>query len=110
MLMVAIALLGFFGLFIASKTYEGFVQRQRCKEWAQAGDYQITEGTVADYQYRKAGPRFRVAGSSFDLLDRSAGFTGRFNAPGAAEESLRDGLPVRLAHHGPFILRVEIVP
>src|SRR5262249_29669257 len=98
------------GVFLASYTYEAFVQRRRCQEWARAGQYQVTEGTVADYQYRKAGPRFRVAGVSFDLLNGSAGFTGRFNVPGAAEGSLRDGLPVRLAHREGFILRVEIAP
>jgi hypothetical protein len=92
----------------ASLTYDGFMQRQRCKEWARAGKYEITEGTVTDYQYRKAGPAFRVAGLSFDLLDRSGGFTGRFNVPGATQDSLREGLPIRLAHQEGYILRVEI--
>jgi hypothetical protein len=110
LLIVAITILGFFGLFSATKSYEGFVRQQRCQEWAQTGEYQVTEGTVADFQFRKAGSRFRIADLSFDLLDRSAGFTGRFNVPGAAEDSLRDGLRVRVAHHEGHILRVEIAP
>jgi hypothetical protein len=56
----------------------------------------------------RGGSRFRVGGMSFDLLNCSAGFTGRFNAPGAAGSSLRDGLQVCLAHHEGFILRIEI--
>ena len=110
LLIVASTVLGLFGLFSASKTHEGFLQRQRCQEWAQAGNYQVTEGMVADYQYRKAGAQFRVVDSSFDLLHRSAGFTGRFNLPGARPDSLRAGLPVRLSHREGFILRVEIAP
>jgi hypothetical protein len=52
---------------------------------------------------------FRVADLSFDVLERSCGFTGRFNATGAAP-GLRDGLRVRLAHREGFILRVEVAP
>jgi len=96
------------GIALASLAYDGFMQRQRCKDWARAGEYQLTEGTVTDYQYRKAGAAFRVAGLSFDLLDRSGGFSGRFNVPGTLQESLREGLPLRLAHHDGYILRVEI--
>jgi hypothetical protein len=110
MLIVSTAVLGLFGLFVAAKMHEGLLSRQQCKEWAQAGVYQVTEGNVADYQYRRAGSSFRVADSSFDLLGRSAGFTGRFNAPGARHDSLRDGLLVRLSHRDGFILRVEIAP
>ena len=102
--------MGCLGVFLTSYTYGAFVQQQHCQEWVRAGQYQVTEGTVADYQYRRAGPRFRVADSSFDLLNGSAGFTGRFNVPGTAEGSLRDGLRVRLAHQEGFILRVEIAP
>jgi hypothetical protein len=107
-LVVAILILSLFGFFSASKTYEGFVQRQQCKEWARAGQYQVTEGAIADYELRKAGATFRVADFSFDLLNRSAGFTGRFNAGAAAQDLLRDGLRVRLAHRDGFILRVEV--
>ncbi len=99
---------GSVGAVFASLTYDGFMQRQRCKEWARAGKYQLTEGTVTGYHYRKAGPAFRVAGLSFDLLDRSAGFTGQFNVPGVTLDSLREGLPIRLAHQERYILRVEI--
>jgi len=105
---VSVLLLVSAGVFFASRTYEGFVQQQRCQEWVRSGQYQVTEGTVADYEYRKAGPRFRVADSSFDLLDHSAGFAGRFNIPGAAAESLQEGMRVRLAHREGFVLRVEV--
>jgi hypothetical protein len=97
-------------LFAARKTYEGFAQLRQCQEWLQAGQYHVTEGSIANYQYRRAGASFRVADSPFDILDRSAGFTGRFNVPGAPQVSLRDGLQVRLAHREGFILRVEITP
>jgi hypothetical protein len=107
---ISILILGFFGLFAARKTYEGFAQLRRCQDWVQTGQYCVTEGTIAECQYRKAGPRFHVADSTFDLLDRWAGFTGRFNVPGAAPVSLRDGLRVRLAHREGFILRVELAP
>jgi hypothetical protein len=100
--------LGSVGVFLASLSYEGFMQRQRCWEWARTGQYQVTEGKVADYQYRKTGSRFRVADAHFDLSGRSVGFTGHFNASGAGHDSLRDGLQVRLTHEEGFILRVEI--
>ena len=100
--------LGAIGVFLASLSYQGFRQRQRCQEWARTGQYQVTEGKVADYQHRKAGAFFRVADASFELLNRSAGFTGRFNSPGAESGSLREGLQVRLAHQDGFILRVEV--
>jgi hypothetical protein len=95
-------------VFLASRTYEGYMQRQRCREWTRTGQYQVAEGTITDYQFRKAGARFSVAGLSFELLERSAGFTGRFNVPTRAEGSLRDGSRVRLAHREGFILRLEI--
>jgi hypothetical protein len=100
--------IGCLGVFMASYTFEAFVQRKHCQEWVRSAQYDDTEGTVTDYQYRKAGPRFRVAGLSFDLLNGSAGFTGRFNGPGAADGELCDGLRIRLAHQAGFILRVEI--
>jgi len=100
--------LGGLGVFFAWYTGEAFVQRQLCRKWAQTADYQITEGTVTDYQYRKAGPSFRVAGWSYDLINATAGFGGRFNVPGAPEGDLRDGMRVRLSQHAGFILRVEI--
>jgi hypothetical protein len=96
------------GVFLAWQTYEGFMERQRCRELARAGQGQVTEGTIADYQYRKAGARYTIASVSFDLLERSAGFTGRFNVPGAGHVSLCDGLGVRLTHREGFILRDEI--
>jgi hypothetical protein len=107
-LIISIIVLGFSGFFLASKLHEGLLGRRQCQEWAEAGAYLVTEGTVADYQYRRAGSSFRVAGSSFDLLERSAGFTGAFNVPGAGHDALRDGLLVRLSHRDGFILRVEI--
>jgi hypothetical protein len=97
-------------MLVARGTYEAFVLREHCHEWVQAEQYQVTEGIVADYEYSKAGPRFRVAGLPFDLLDTSAGFTGRFNIPGSEAGELRDGLRVRLAHREGIILRVEIAP
>jgi hypothetical protein len=108
LLVVCLLALSSIGVCLASISYQGFMQRQRCKEWACAGQYQVTEGTVADYQLPRGGARFRVADASFDLIDRSAGFTGRFNAPGARHGTLRDGLQVRLTHREGFILRVEI--
>jgi hypothetical protein len=110
MLIVSTTVLGLFGLFIASKAIEGFLSRQQCQEWAEAGAYQVTEGTVADYQYRRAGSSFRVVDSSFDLMGRSAGFLGGFKSTGARHDSLRDGISVRLSHRDGYILRVEIAP
>jgi hypothetical protein len=105
---VLFLLMGGITVVLAWQTYEGFMLRKQCREWVRAGQHQVTEGTITDYQERKAGPAFRVAGVSFDLLNRSAGFTGRFNVPDAAERSLRDGLHVRLAHEDGFVLRVEL--
>jgi hypothetical protein len=92
----------------ASYTYKAFALRTLCQKWDRAGQYQLTEGTVADYRFRKRGSSFRVADQSFDLLSVSAGFRGRFNIPGAPEGSLADGMRVRLAHREGIILRVEI--
>jgi hypothetical protein len=108
LVIVSFLVLGSAGVLLASLTCEGFVQRQRCREWARGGRCQVTEGTIADYHYRKAGSSFRVGDQSFDLLNPSAGFTGPFNAPGAGKGSLREGLQVRLTHREGFILRVEI--
>ena len=110
LLIVAILILTCAGCFVASKTYEGYVHQQECKEWARTGQYQITEGTVADYHFLRVGANFRVADSSFDLMQNSAGFTGRFNIPGAPEDLLREGSRVRLAHQDGCILRVEVAP
>src|SRR4051812_10333821 len=102
LLMVVLAVL------CASYTSRVFALRKQCREWDRAGDYRVTEGTVADYDFRKAGSSFRVADQSFDLLHAPAGFTGRFNVPGAPEGSLANGMRVRLAQHEGLILRVEI--
>jgi hypothetical protein len=107
-LIVSFVLLGGFGVFFASNTYEAFAQRKQCQEWIRAGQYQVAEGTITDYYFRKGGAHFHVAGVSFDLLNCSAGFNGRFNVPRDAEGSLGDGLRVRLTHQDGFILRVEI--
>jgi hypothetical protein len=95
-------------VFIASETYQGYIQRQRCQEWSRTGQYQVTEGTIANYQFRKAGVRFSVTGLTFDTLERSVGFTGRFNVPTVTPDSLQEGMRVRLAHHEGYILRLEI--
>jgi len=108
LVIIFFVLMGSVGVFFASLTYDGFMQQQRCQEWVRTGAYQLTEGTVTDYQYRRAGSSFCVAGLSFDLLEPSAGFTGRFNVPGANQDSLREGLPIRLAHQDGFVLRLEI--
>src|SRR6266849_1901398 len=79
LVIIFFVLMGSVGVFFASLTYDGFMQQQRCQEWVRTGAYQLTEGTVTDYQYRRAGSSFCVAGLSFDLLEPSAGFTGRFN-------------------------------
>lgn len=92
---------------LASYAFNGYAQRQHCRDWAQANEYQITEGTIGDYWYRKAGPRFNVGAMSFDLAHQAAGFSGNFNVP-SREESLHNGLHVRLAHRDGYILRVEI--
>ena len=110
LLIVSILILTCAGLFIAANTYESYVRQLECKEWVRTGQYQVTEGTVADYHFLRVGPSFRVADSSFDLMQNSAGFTGRFNAPGAPEDLFRDGLRVRLAHQDGLILRVEAAP
>jgi hypothetical protein len=70
--------------------------------------YQVAEGAVADFEYRKAGPRFRVGELTFDCIDNAAGFRGKFNASGAAKHSLRNGLSVRLGHREGVVLRIEI--
>jgi hypothetical protein len=96
------------GAIFAWYTHEAHAQQRQCQVWVRSGEHEVTEGTVAEYEYRRVGTRFRVAGKEFDLSTRSVGFTGRFNEPGAAKESLDDGLPVRVAHREGFILRVEI--
>ncbi len=96
-----------FTTLLARDTYDGYSQRLRCREWAQDHQFQVTEGTISDYEYRKAGPRFSVANMVFDMANRSAAFSGRFNFP-AHEESLRNGLHVRLAHRDGYILRIEL--
>jgi hypothetical protein len=108
LVIVFLLVLGAVGVFLASKMYEALMQRQRCQEWARAGECQSTEGTVADYYFRKGGSSFRVADQSFELVHNAAGFTGRYNVPRDAEGSLRNGLRVRLAHRDGYILRVEI--
>jgi hypothetical protein len=108
MLILFIALCGVGAVFFGSLTCGAFVQQRQCQEWVRLRTYQVTQGTISDYHFRKAGANFRVAGVPFDLLPRSVGFTGRFNVPRDAEGSLRDGLRVRLAHRDGFILRVEI--
>ena len=102
LLMVVLAVL------CASFTYKAFALWKQCQAWERAGEYRITEGTVADYNFRKAGSSFRVGDQSFDLLNAYAGFTGRFNVPGAPQDSLADGMRVRLAQREGLILRVEI--
>jgi hypothetical protein len=101
-------LLVFLAVLCASYTYKVFALWKDCQKWDRAGQYQTTEGTVTDYHFRKAGSSFRVGAQSFDLLNFSAGFTGRFNVPGAPQGSLSDGMRVRLAQREGFILRVEI--
>ena len=108
-LLLFILLFGSASVFLASQLYRAVVQQNQCQEWVRAGYYEVTEGSITDYNFRKGGSSFRVAGVPFDLLPLSVGFTGRFNAPGTAGGSLRNGLRARLAHREGFILRVEIM-
>ena len=108
-LLLFILLFGSASVFLASQLYKAVVQQNQCQEWVRAGCYEVTEGSITDYNFQKGGSSFRVAGVPFDLLPLSVGFTGRFNAPGTAGGSLRNGLQVRLAHREGFILRVEIM-
>src|SRR5262249_41903619 len=96
---VFVVVLGFAGVYFAAQMYQGFVQRQRCREWVRTGQCQIVEGTIVDYHYRKAGSSFRVADQSFDLLNAPTSFTG---------SSLANGMQVRLTHREGSALRVEI--
>jgi hypothetical protein len=98
-ILVFVVVLGFAGVYFALQTYQGFVQRQRCRERVRTGQYQVVEGTIADYHYRKAGSSFRVADQSFDLLNAPTSFTG---------SSLANGMQVRLTHREGTVLRVEI--
>ena len=75
----------------ASYTYQVFAQQKQCQAWDRAGDFRITEGTVADYDFRKAGSSFRVADQHFDLLNVSVGFRGRFNVRRAGKARSRTG-------------------
>jgi hypothetical protein len=108
LVVVFMLVLGSIGVAIGCFAYQGILQRQHCKEWARTGQYEVAEGTIADYQLRKGSSSFRIAGQAFDLLNVYAGFTGRFNVAGAESKSLRNELPVRLAHRDGFILRIEI--
>jgi hypothetical protein len=107
-LILFILLFGFGALFFALLTHRAFVQERECQEWVRSGKYQVAEGTITDYHFRKGGSSFRIEGVPFDLLNRSVGFTGRFNVPCDPQGELKDGLRVRLAHRDGFILRVEI--
>jgi hypothetical protein len=88
-------------------------QRQ-AKAWAGVGDYEITEGTVAGLGHpRKGGTFLKVADVPFyyyppDGTRAEGGFHGTFTDPGIPADALRLGLPVRIAHHGGVILRIEI--
>jgi len=89
-------------------TYEGLVRRTQLQEWSRNGQYEVTEGLITGYEFRKAGSRFRVGNVTFDLLNHPGGFTNRFNIPADEGGSLRNGLQVRLAYRDRAILRVEI--
>lgn len=43
-------LMGSVGVFFVSQTYEAFVQQKQCQEWCRTGQYEVVEGTIADYQ------------------------------------------------------------
>jgi hypothetical protein len=102
--LVMICIGGFYGWY----SCEAYSQLRQCQELLRTVEYEITEGTITDYEHRRVGTRFRIVDRNFYLSMRFVGFTGRFNAPGARDGSLRDGLRVRLAHRHGFILRVEI--
>jgi hypothetical protein len=91
------------------------VEQWRARAWAGAADYEVTEGTVTGLGHsHKGGTHFRVAGVPFryyppaDPEAEGGVFRGRFTDPGVPADALRNDLPVRIAHHGGVILRLEI--
>jgi hypothetical protein len=89
------------------------VAHWRARVWAEGGDYEVAEGPVSGVWH---GPKdstlFAVSGVPFHYRvawdAEGGGFRGTFTAPGVPADALRPGTPVRVAHHGDCILRIEI--
>ena len=100
---VTVLVFGCLGLFAV-------LQQRQCKEWDRTGDYEVAEGAVSAY-YRDSKPsseRFRVGELTVSCWGRSAGYRGRFNAPGVSGLVLRNGIRARIAHRDGLVLRVEV--
>jgi hypothetical protein len=99
---------------VAGTTYPAVRDQRRCREWLRAREYRTATGVVTALR-RDAGKyppwHFRVGATDFTYRGynaRTGGFRGEFTAPGADRLTLRDGLPVRIAHRDGRILRIEV--
>jgi hypothetical protein len=105
-------LLGLTFLYFAWNAADAFLGHSRCRGWAEAGQYEVTEGRAADYRsYGKpSSESFRVEDFAYDGSAGRAGYRGRFTAPGVRADALRDGASIRVAHRSGCILRIEVAP
>jgi hypothetical protein len=100
---------------VATSTVPAVRDQLRCRDWLRTGDHQTVAGEVAGLHRQSPSKNpvwlFHVGETEFRyqaLQPPVAGFRGEFTAPGTRDRSLRDGLPVRIAHRDGRILRIEI--
>ncbi len=101
-------------LLVTTETLPIFLDQRRCQEWARTGDFQTSEGRI-NHLIREPGKypltHFEVGADNFTfrgLGPKTGGFHGVFTDSKAPEERLREGLPVRIAHHDGRILHIEV--
>jgi hypothetical protein len=67
----------------------------------------VLKRTLVMLSTRATVTYFSVNGLAFDTLERSACFTGKFNDPTVTPDFLQEGMSIRFAHHGGYILHLE---
>jgi hypothetical protein len=86
-------------------------QHFRCAAWARAGDFDVVEGQVTDFQPvprpKKGSERFTVQDITFSYSSADLS-KGGFRYEFGPEGQMREGCQVRISHHEGRILKLEI--
>ena len=106
----ATLMLGFSALWTAVVGIGILAEQSSARSDYAAGNFEITEGVVADFEPRLRGSKhresFTVDGKRFEYADFFV--TPGFNATVAEGGPIRSGLAVRISHRGNLILKLEI--
>jgi hypothetical protein len=98
------------GTYLAiDRAIPAYEEYQRCRQWLDDGNNQVTEGVIAEVSRGVKGPsRYRIGDAWFGGSRTNGGFRSSFTAEDAKSFRLEVGMSVRFTTREGRILRVEV--